>query len=86
MLMPNPHSTGKDSENLVTLLSDVFLHKLDGLTRLRIILRQPSPNWNEFGITNFCLVCGREHTTAKVSVKFPHPCFSGLRYEVDLLA
>lgn len=55
VLMPCPHSVGRCSENSVTLLNDDI--NLENLTLLRVILRQPSPHWDNFGISNFSLVC-----------------------------
>ncbi len=56
LLLSNPHSVGRSSENWVTLLREDFMNTVENVARLRILLRQPSPHWSEFGITNFALV------------------------------
>lgn len=85
VIMPNPHTLGRSSESCVTILADRFLHKVEDLMRLRVMLRQPSPHWDDFGISNFGIVFSPkngEPTLAKASslqqlqVQF---------YEVDLL-
>ena len=50
-LMPNCHCE-QGSQGGVILSEKQFLNSLDGVTQLRIILKQPSPHWREFGIRN----------------------------------
>lgn len=51
--MPNPHSHGKYSESNFILSNRLFLQTPSKVTRLRVILKQPSPHWDDHGITNF---------------------------------
>ena len=79
VLMLNPHSVGKGCENWVTLLRDDLLYQVDNVTRLRILLKQPSPHFTEFGITNFALVYAKDkktEVTSRQQLKY---------YEIDLL-
>lgn len=55
VLMSNPHSTGRDAEGLSVILGTNFFHKEDFI-RLRILLSQPSPHWQDFGITELKLL------------------------------
>ena len=48
-LMPNCHCE-RGSENMVVLNRAHFIVPLENVSRLRLILRQPSPDWNRFGI------------------------------------
>ena len=49
-LMPNCHCE-RGSENLIVLNKAHFGGiQLENVTRLRLILRQPSPDWSQFGI------------------------------------
>lgn len=48
-LMPNCHCE-RGSQKLVTLNKAHFSTPLDNVNRLRLILRQPSPCWKDFGI------------------------------------
>ena len=82
VLMLNPHSTGKGSENCITLLRNDFLVKVESITRLRVILKQPSVHWSEFGISNFALVY-REEQLIKNPVTTSSRHFK--LYEIDLL-
>ena len=53
-LMPNCHSeTG--AQEWIILSEKHFLTKLSHVTRLRLLLRQPSPHWKEFGIEDFAI-------------------------------
>ena len=48
-LMPNCHYE-RGSESLIVLNSAHFSAPLEKVSCLRLILRQPSPDWNQFGI------------------------------------
>ena len=48
-LMPNPHCE-RGSESLTVLNRAHFSAPLERVSFLRLILRQPSPDWNQFGI------------------------------------
>lgn len=83
--MPNPHTLGRSSESCFTLLADTFLHKVKDLTRLRVILRQPSPHWDDFGISNLTLVSSGEQPLVKAP-NLQHVLSGQLQYyEIDLL-
>ena len=56
VLLLNPHSVGKYSENWVTLPREDFTTKVENVARLRVLLKQPSPHWSDFGISNFAVV------------------------------
>ena len=47
--MPNCHCE-RGSQSLVVLNKAHFLASLENVISLRLILRQPSPEWNQFGI------------------------------------
>ena len=82
VLMLNPHSAGKCSENWITLLRDNFLVKMESIVRLRILLKQPSPHWSEFGIANFAIVYRKEQVDKNyVGIASRHLKL----YEIDLL-
>lgn len=83
LLVPNPHTVGRDCENWVTLFSDLFLNEMEDVTSLRVILRQPSPHWKEFGVANISLFSARKLAPC-MEYKFPHTS-SEQYYEVDLL-
>lgn len=83
LLMDDPHTSGKATENWVTLLNESFLHKVGDVTRLRLLLRQPSPHWAEFGIENFSVGI-KTHSTQATPLGHSHHC-KGLDYEVNLL-
>lgn len=81
VLMLNPHSVGKSSENWITLLRDDFAHDaVKSITRLRVFLKQPSPHFKNFGISNFALVNRQEQTEHPVNTTKHYNL-----YEVDLL-
>ena len=62
ILMQCPHSVGRCSENVVTLSSDDI--PLENITLIRVIIKQPSPHWDNFGISHFSLICScSAHTT-----------------------
>ena len=48
-LMPNCHCE-RGSQNLIVLNRAHFLVPLDNVVCLRLILRQPSPDWHQYGI------------------------------------
>ncbi|CAI8023824.1 Nicolin-1 [Geodia barretti] len=48
-LMPNCHCE-RGSQSLVVLNKAHFLASLENVISFRLILRQPSPEWNQFGI------------------------------------
>ena len=58
VLMPTPHSSGKESQDWVNLPREGFQNTLENAVRLRVLLKQPSPHWKKFGVLNFCLICG----------------------------
>ena len=87
-IMPTPHVLGRGSENCVTLLAGTFLHKMEKLARLRLIMKQPSPHWDEFGVSNFTILssCGSgEHLLAKASNLQKELSERFICYEVDLM-
>lgn len=85
VLMPNPHTLGKSSESCFTLLADIFLRKVEDMTRLRVILRQPSPHWDYFGISNLTVVSTDELPMGKYP-NLQHVLSGCLKpYEIDLL-
>lgn len=49
VLMPNCHAE-EGSQDWVTIDASHFPEELRGCKRLRLILKQPSPDWMEFGI------------------------------------
>ena len=53
VLMPLCHCESPDAQKWVELGQSDFQGKLEGVVRLRLILRQPSPRWRQFGIENF---------------------------------
>ena len=53
VLMPSCHCDSPDAQKWVELGESDFQGKLEGVVRFRLILRQPSPHWREFGIENF---------------------------------
>lgn len=83
--MPNPHTLGRSSENGVTLLADTFLHKVENLTRLRVILRQPSPHWGDFGISNFSVISSLRSKEQSLVDLQQVLCGQINHYEIDLL-
>lgn len=42
------------AESFVTLDSEHFLSPMERVKHLRLILRQPSPHWREFGVKQLC--------------------------------
>ena len=52
ILMPSCHCDSPDAQKWVELGQSAFQGKLEGVLRLRLILRQPSPHWRQFGIEN----------------------------------
>ncbi len=83
-LISSPHSLGRSSENWVTLLGDSFLQKVENVTRLRILLKQPSPHWDDFGISNFSLLSSSGEVLAKAS-NMPRIESGQCLYEIDFL-
>ena len=53
VLMPSCHCESPDAQKWVELGQSDFQGQLEGVVRLRLILRQPSPHWRQFGIENF---------------------------------
>ena len=53
ILMPSCHCESPDAQKWVELGQSDFQGQLEGVVRLRLILRQPSPRWRQFGIENF---------------------------------
>ena len=53
ILMPLCHCDSPDAQKWVELGQSAFQGKLEDVVRLRLILRQPSPHWRQFGIENF---------------------------------
>ena len=56
VLMPNPHCE-RGSEKLVVLNKAHFNVPLLNVSCLRLILRQPSPDWIQFGIRDLKFYC-----------------------------
>ena len=59
VLMESCHCDSPGAQKWVELGGDVFKKKLEGVVKLRLILRQPSPCWKEFGVEN--VTCYRCH-------------------------
>ena len=53
IIMPSCHCDSPDAQKWVELGQSAFQGKLEDVVRLRLILRQPSPHWRQFGIENF---------------------------------
>ena len=53
VLMPSCHCDSPEAQKWVELGQSAFQSKLEDVVRLRLILRQPSPHWRQFGIKNF---------------------------------
>ena len=53
VLMPSCHCDSPDAQKWVELGQSAFQGKLVNVVRFRLILRQPSPHWRQFGIQNF---------------------------------
>ena len=49
VLMPDPH-TETGSQDVVVISATESLVSLHGVTALRFLLRQPSPNWKSFNV------------------------------------
>ena len=64
ILMPSCHCESPDAQKWVELGQSDFQGQLEGVVRLRLILRQPSPHWRQFGIENFsCYHHNNNHST-----------------------
>ena len=53
VLVPSCHCDLPDAQKWVELGQSAFQGKLVNVVRFRLILRQPSPHWRQFGIQNF---------------------------------
>ena len=53
VLMLSCHCESPDAQKWVELGQSDFQGQLEGVVRLRLILRQLSPHWRQFGIENF---------------------------------
>ena len=79
--MSSPHSSATESEALITIPSERFQHRED-FVRLRIILRQPSPHWDEFGLSQFSLI-STDHINRLYETS--ETLASNYSYEINLL-
>ena len=62
VLMASCHCDSASAQKWVELGQSVFKSKLQNVVRLRLILRQPSPHWKQFGIENIsCYYDNRSH-------------------------
>lgn len=50
ILMTNCHCDSPSAQKWVELREEAFQSKLEDVVRLRLVLRQPSPHWKEFGV------------------------------------
>ena len=77
-LMPNCHCE-QGAQDWVVLSKKQFLNNLDDVTVLRMILKQPSPHWKEFGIQEF-----RCFQKPKSKPLPPHPGRTGTETQKEL--
>lgn len=59
VLMPSCHAEG-GSQDWVSILASHFPEGVQSCQRLRLILKQPSPDWNDFGIHFLSCYCATE--------------------------
>ena len=69
VLMPSCHCESPGAQKWVELGKETFSDRLEDVTRLKFILRQPSPHWREFGIEN--ISCYYHDDTQRV-LESPH--------------
>lgn len=60
VLMSNAHTGGKNYEKNIVLSRDVFLQPIEDVIRLRVIVKQPSPHWENCCISNFTFMCAED--------------------------
>ena len=71
-LMPSCHCDSPSAQKWVELGKETFQSRLEDVTKLRFILRQPSPHWREFGIEDISCYCRVDSPPAPDSLHHSH--------------
>ena len=70
ILMESCHCDSPGAQKWVELGKDVFKNTLENVIKLRLILRQPSPCWKEFGIESItCYSCHGDNSMERLSTE-----------------
>ena len=75
VLMPNCHCE-QGSQSWVVLGEEEGVRDMEEVSKLRLILRQPSPHWREFGVDHFTCYTVATCPLSSASLTRPHPASS----------